>query len=220
MRDKRKNEAYYNVYIDYQEKRIRKKSDKLAVSVGDSAKVQRISRSLLNYQLDMVCAQFSAGADKNKLSKYLEEAIKTASQVDNLEYETLLNLLSLSVMMEIKAGCLEFITKHVDVIQNDKLLNCFAKYIQNNEVCWNGKFVIKGLYSSLDDLGNKIDKQSVLNNYLLVWYDAHKDFAWYDSHMNDKDTYVGYWSFEGAALAKIMKIDETQLANNEYYPLL
>jgi hypothetical protein len=34
------------------------------------------------------------------------------------------------------------------------------------------------------------------------------------------DTYVGYWSFESAALAKVMGIDENKLKGNEYYPLL
>lgn len=220
MRDKRKSEDYFNSYIAYQEDRIRKKSAKLSDSEGDSAKVGRINQSLLKLKVDMVYAQFSAGADRNKLSNYLEDAQKTASRVISIDYETLLTLLSLSVIMGKKSGSSELIARHSNVVENDKLLNCLAKYIENGKVIWEGGFMIKGLYDSLDNLANASDKESILNTYLSDWYDAHKDFAWYDSHKNDKDTYVGYWSFESAALAKVMGIDQSKLTDNEYYPLL
>lgn len=99
MRDKRKSEDYFNSYVTYQEGRINKKMTKLSDSEGDSAKVERINQSLLKLNVDMVYAQFSSGADKNKLSNYLEDALKTASCVISIDYETLLTLLSLSVIM-------------------------------------------------------------------------------------------------------------------------
>lgn len=220
MRDKRMSLDYFNTYIAYQKGRIDKKKAKLLDSESDSAKVERINQSLLKLKMDMVYAQFSAGADKNELSIYLEDALKTASQVIRIDYETLLNLLSLSIMLETKSGSSELIVKHAELIKNDKILNCFATYIDNGKTIWKGDFFIKGLYDVLDGLANVTDKESIMVAYLLNWYDTHKDFAWYDSHKTDKDTYVGYWCFEGAALAKVMGIDESRLKDNEYYPLL
>lgn len=220
MRDKRKSADYFNAYIDYQKDRISKKIEKLSDSKGDSSKVERINQSLLKYQTDMVYVQFSVGADKNKLSGYLKDVLKTASEIRSIDYETLLSLLSLSVMLEVRTDSLSLIDKHCDVIQNDKILNCLANYIQKGKVVWEGRYAIKGLYEKLDDLAKATAKENILIEYLSDWYDAHKDFAWYDSHKNDKDTYVGYWSFESAALAKIMGVDETKLKSNAYYPIL
>ena len=220
MRDKRKSKDYFNSYIDYQENRISKKLSKISDNVGNSAKVERINQSLLKFEVDMVYAQFSTGADKDKLSNYLEDALKTASQVVSIDYETLLNLLSLSVILGTKSGTSELIVRHGDMVQNDKILSCLAKYIESGKAVWEGSFTIKGLYDSLDNLVNVADKEGMMTDYLSDWYDAHKDFAWYDSHKNDKDTYVGYWSFESVALAKVMGIDENKLKGNEYYPLL
>lgn len=220
MRDKRMSLDYFNSYIDYQVGRINKKMAKLSESEGNSAKVQRINQSLLKYKTDMVYAKFSVGADKHELSNYLEDALKTASQTNSVDYETLLILLSLSVMLGTKNGSYEFITQHRDAIKNDKILNCLANYIESGKIVWEGDFTIKRLYDSLDNLANAADKASIMIAYLTDWYDAHDDFAWYDSHNNNKDTYVGYWSFESAALAKVMGIDESKLKGNEYYPLL
>lgn len=220
VRDKRKSADYYNSYIDYQGERIRKKSAKLLDSGSDSAKAERINQSLLKFKADMVYAQFSVGAVKNKLTYYLVDALRTASQVIHIDYEILLNLLSLSVMMEIRSDSSAFIAKHRDVIQNDKILNCLAEYLQSGKVVWEGSFTIRELYDRLDNLANAADKESIMAAYLSDWYHAHKDFAWYGSHENDKDTYVGYWSFESAALAKVMGVDESKLRGKEYYPLL
>jgi hypothetical protein len=220
MRDKRMSSDYFNSYIDYQEDRISKKTAKLSDGNGDGARLGRINQSLLSFKMDMVYAQFSVGTGKDKLSNYLEDAINAALKVSNIDYETLLNLLSLSVMIGTKNVSSELIVKYRDIIQNDKILNCFASYIDSAKIVWEGDFIIKGLYDSLDKLATANDKEQIMNTYLSNWYILHKDFSWYDSHKNGKDTYVGYWSFESAALAKVMGIDENKLKGNEYYPLL
>ena len=218
MRDKRKSEDYFNSYIDYQKNRISKKISKLSGCLGNSMKAERVNQSLLKYKMDMVYAQFSVGIEKRGLLICFEDALKTALQVKDFDFETLLNLLSLAVILEEKRDISNFIVKYNHMIRNDKLLNCLAKYIEKGKFVWQGKFIIKGVYDGLDNLGDMTDKERVLYNYLLEWYATHKDFAWYDSHKNEKDTYVGYWSFESAALAKIIGVNQRKLENNEYYP--
>ena len=75
-------------------------------------------------------------------------------------------------------------------------------------------------YEFLDKIFNSNDKEAVLNEYLSKRYDAHSDYAWYNYHLRKTDTYCGYWSFESAAVAKILKLDNGKIYNLDYYPVL
>lgn len=50
------------------------------------------------------------------------------------------------------------------------------------------------------------------------WYREHRQFGWYNSHTNKHNTYSGYWSFETAAVVKIMELDDSNFIDNQYYP--
>ena len=50
------------------------------------------------------------------------------------------------------------------------------------------------------------------------WYKGMKDTYWYNSHKDDEDIHFGYWCFEGAALAKLLEIDDSGLKDSQYYP--
>lgn len=220
MRDKRKSADYFKSYIEYQADRIKKKSDKLSASIGDRAKTARINQSLIRFKADMLYAQFSRGAGRDDLIKYLEDTLETASVLDSLDYETLLNLLSISVMLDEKEDVFALIDKHDEIIHKDKLLNFLATYIEKGTISWDGILTIKGLYNSLNNIATSDNKEEILSSYLSGWYDNHRDFSWYDSDKSDKDTYVGYWSFESAAIASIWKIDDKKLSSNQFYPKL
>ena len=67
---------------------------------------------------------------------------------------------------------------------------------------------------------SKINREDAMLLYLNNWYENHAEHAWYDSHLRDTDTYCGYWSFEAAAIAKILRLNEDKLKNSVYYPVL
>ncbi|MED2151177.1 DUF1911 domain-containing protein, partial [Bacillus thuringiensis] len=48
------------------------------------------------------------------------------------------------------------------------------------------------------------------------WFRGHYDYEWKNAHK--EPGYVGYWSFETAALAKILELDDTSLKDNNHYP--
>lgn len=48
------------------------------------------------------------------------------------------------------------------------------------------------------------------------WFKGHYDYEWKNAHK--EPGYVGYWSFETAALVKILEIDDTSLKGNNHYP--
>src|SRR5699024_11761468 len=45
---------------------------------------------------------------------------------------------------------------------------------------------------------------------------GHYDYEWKNAH--EEPGYVGFWSFESAALAKILGLDDTSLKDNNHYP--
>jgi hypothetical protein len=50
------------------------------------------------------------------------------------------------------------------------------------------------------------------------WYKNHKDAGWHNSHKSRHDVFYGYWSFETAAVVKIMDLDDTKFIDCQYYP--
>jgi len=70
---------------------------------------------------------------------------------------------------------------------------------------------------------NKITKMSPdkaiegLKEYLEEWYESNKKAPWYNTHLREWG-YSGYWSWEAAAIVKIMKLDDSSLKSKPYYP--
>ena len=61
------------------------------------------------------------------------------------------------------------------------------------------------------------DREKFLKTYISKkWYRAHKDASWYNSHKSTANIYVGYWSFDVAAVAKIYSVPDSE--KWPYYP--
>lgn len=80
-------------------------------------------------------------------------------------------------------------------------------------------FAMRDPYSKLEPLLLKEESNPIeaLKNYLGIWYPCHKGMEWFDSHKHG-DQFFGYWSFEAAALVKVLKLDDVSLTNASYYP--
>ena len=220
IRDKRKDKKYFDAYIAYQADRISKKTEKLSAAQGDDSKGERINKSLINYKVDMLIAQFSVGADAKSLEKYLKDAVNTAIDMQKVDYESVLVLMSISIMLSDNESIKKISEKHKTLISEDKLLNFMSVFVESGKLFWNGKFIVPEVFDGLENLCDSSDKERILLDYLYEWYDNRKDASWYESDQRSKDTYVGYWSFESAALAKIFSISESKLKQNIFYPII
>lgn len=216
MRDTRKDSAYFEKYLDYQYSRIEKKTAKLKES--DDEKKQRILVSLTGYEIDLLKAEFSAGASKDNIKVLLNRAIKIASDYKNITHDDLLTLLSLAVMVDDKSEAVKLVKNNANIIEKDRLLKYIANYVQGKKTDWDNKTQLGSEFSMLNDAFEASDKESALLEYLECWYKNHSGYAWYDSHKSSSDTYCGYWSFESAAISIILGINDTKLRNSEYYP--
>lgn len=218
MRDKRKNKEYYKAYLGYQNLRIQKKREKLKES--EDGKRQRVLVSLTGYEIDLLKAEFSFGASKEELEELLSSAMSIVSENANVTFDDLLMLLSFAVMLEAGSDAKKLIDNNASTISKDRLLNFLSTYIENGKGEWNQSISLRKEYGLLNEVFTSNDKETALNDYLKKWYGAHSDYAWYNSHLRDTDTYCGYWSFESAAIAKILKLDNKKLNGSEYYPVL
>lgn len=222
MRDRRKDESYFHRYITYQKERIRNKSEKLLQSSeNDDEKRKRINRSLLNYKIDLLIASYSVGEGRRVLESELESAVDTLVETDINNYEALLTLMSfITVYDKIELGRRVF-QWNPSRLMEDKLLNLLLNYTLDETVCWEGRFTIDGIYDELNNLfDNDINQELVLSQYLSNWYRSRYDASWHDSHQSIHETYVGYWSFESAAIARILNLSEKKLRDNEFYPIM
>lgn len=217
MRDKRKDKEYYRAYLDYQYSRIEKKSEKLAESEGE--KRQRVLVSLTGYEIDLLKAEFSYGASKENLKTLLMRAMSIVSENANVTFDDLLTILSFAVMLEVGSDAEKLIDSKASIISEDRLLNFLSTYIESGKGEWNQGISLRKEYELLNEVITSGDKEAALNEYLEKWYEAHSGYAWYNSHLRDTDTYCGYWSFEAAAVAKILKLDNEKMNDSEYYPV-
>jgi hypothetical protein len=70
-----------------------------------------------------------------------------------------------------------------------------------------------------DDKWGKIDAAEYMRLFLKDdFYQRHKDFSFYGHHKSTANIYYGYWSFETAAIAKILNVDVSSFENNKYFP--
>ena len=218
MRDNIKDKDYYTSFLNYQYERIEKKESKLIGADGE--KRQRILLSLTGYEVDLIKAEFSAGASAGNLKTILIRAIGIISEYHNITYDDLLNLLSLTIILDAKDNAGQLIEANKTIIGKDRLLKFLALSIKNGSVEWDSNIAIREEYDALNQVFNAVDKEEALRNYLTGWYEAHSEYAWYDAHLKDTDTYCGYWSFESAAVVKILGLREERVKNIEYYPSL
>ncbi|NRF69456.1 DUF1911 domain-containing protein [Aquincola sp. S2] len=64
------------------------------------------------------------------------------------------------------------------------------------------------------------DKRSALMaKYMDEWYVASRREPYYESHTKGREhSFLGYWSFEAAAVAYVLDIDDTTFRDHEFYP--
>lgn len=216
MRDNRKNREYFITYLDYQYSRIENKVKKLNGS--DDEKKQRILVSLTNFEIDLLKAEFSFGATKEKIRLLLVEAINRLSDYKKITYEDLLNLLSISILVDAKNEAKKLINSNRQMINSDRLLTYISTYIETNSIKWDNNLNLQKDYNNLNFVFESDKKEDALLSYLSSWYENHSDYSWYDSHQKSEDTYCGYWSFESAAIAISLGIKDTKIRKSDFYP--
>jgi len=141
-------------------------------------------------------------------------------------YSDILNMVSLGILLEIPDKQFQEIEQFVNKTDNNPNLkhwkpDALVGFMLNSR---NTKREIPPkVYSNQYRFLNKIVKMPPekaiegLKEYIEEWYDDNKKAPWYNTHLREWG-YSGYWSWEAAAIAKIMKLDDESLKDKPHYP--
>lgn len=143
-------------------------------------------------------------------------------------YDEMLWMLSLGYLLNIEEA--DF-NKLVEVIDRDGVKDFLFEFIIRakikdrqpiKEESYREFFGVPQTFEKLRQAITEIDKtkaEKLIKEFITKeWYKNHKDAGWYNSHKSKHDTYFGYWSFETAAVVKIMGLDDSSFIDCPYYP--
>ena len=194
----------------------RKETDLVASEYG--------SPGIAKYALDKIKAQYSYGVSVDEIRPTIEKYVynELSTWKSEFGFRALLDSLSLSVLVGISEECLCLARCLInDVGIEDVLIDNFLHYFDESWEIKSTRVMYPKLYSRLEEMfdASSIElKKEALKDYLKVWYELNEDSGWHDSHLSAKNSYVGYWCFEAGAIAKVLKIDDSDLKEVKYYP--
>lgn len=230
VRDFLRDRAYYQRFIAYEEERISEFTSLIKQVIrerGEEDEGVQYGYGVVSdlYQRKLL-ALYSAGYPADEIKGFLPEVVgwieKSGDGYFGYDhYQDCVLLLSLATLMEVDEDLFGRISQFASVYQEkdaliDFLLNGGIQKPATRD------FLFKRPYQHLDRvLFTKDGHQSIwgLKVYLKkYWYEEHDEAAWHDLHLHRDEIYYGYWSFESAAIVKILGLDESELSGRRYYP--
>lgn len=245
MRDLIKNKLYFEEIIFNSRKSIERLNNSLKTGQVHIDRVNSVKFSIVQYNISIIFCKYSSGYkvedlipdlinsihltfecwDNSRKIKYESEML---DQYSLGSYDLILCMLSLSYLLNLPDY--EF-SKLVYILDRDKVKDQLYEFIikhklRNREVIHGESyrvfFGIPQVYSKLRKAiieTNKKTGAKLLYEFITKdWYSNHKESSWYNSHKDKYNTYLGYWSFETAAIVKILGIDDSSFINCQYYP--
>lgn len=200
----------------------------------------------LDYYLKLTISGYSIGADFRKVKEELVLSInyigeswgsnvvrikqnnELLNQYNLYAYDEMLWMLSLGYLLNISD---KDFSKLVEVIDRDGVKDHLFEFIiraklperENiTEESYRQYFGVPKVFEKLRQAifceDKEIAEELVKVFITKDWYKNHKDAGWYNSHKSKHDVYFGYWSFETAAVVKILGLDDSNFKDCRYYP--
>ncbi len=194
-------------------------------SKDNKSRIEDTYLLIFKYELDDIRAKYSLGDDISTIEEDYHNAIYDLEQTGTREvgYLSLLWTISLGILLETDKKNIERLSKVVEKKEiNDAVIDfllCASDIgytkISNEYYKENPYAKTRGIIDFAQT--DKREASKRLQTYMeKEWFKGHYDYEWKNSHK--EPGYVGYWSFETAALAKILALDDTSLVNNNHYP--
>ncbi|ATP40180.1 hypothetical protein CSE16_09045 [Solibacillus sp. R5-41] len=185
------------------------------------------ARYLRNFthQLNDIRAKYSLGDDISTIEEDYHNAIDDLEQTGTREvgYLSLLWTISLGILLETDKKNIERLSKVVEKKEiNDAVIDFLLCASDIGYTKITNEYDKENPYAKTREIidlaqTDKKEASKRLQTYMeKEWFKGHYDYDWKNSHK--EPGYVGYWSFETAALAKILELDDTSLVNNNHYP--
>lgn len=226
MRTKLKNQKYFETYLELNDEDIEFYLQGL--NSGETAKdrIPAVRRQIFTTSLHSVIAKYSAGFPIEEMKSDFTQVIgnlndgwqndNSAISFDN--YVLMLWMLSLGRLLEIDTN--EF-SKIVEVLDRSKRSDriydlIISDVLKDREISQN--ILFESQFGFLLELFETRNIAVLQSNLEKAWYGNMKLAYWYDNDKNKNDVFFGYWSFESGAIVKILRMDDSSMKNQQYYP--
>ncbi|OOM07376.1 PoNi-like cognate immunity protein [Clostridium saccharobutylicum] len=229
-KESREGIEYNEEFIDENREDIKNLKEDIKNNIQRSPKDNKSiieARHLRNYIyiMENIRAKYSIGQNINTLEEDFINSISDLENIGNREvgYLNLLWMISLGILLETDKENIIRLSKLVD---KENIEDAVIDYLLcASDIGWNkvrGVYDKENPYSKTKEIielaeKDKSEASKRMQKYMeKEWFKGHYDYGWKNAHK--EPGYVGFWSFETAALAKILGIDDASLKENNHYP--
>ncbi|EOQ12017.1 PoNi-like cognate immunity protein [Bacillus cereus] len=177
------------------------------------------------YEMEDIRAKYSLGEDVSVIEEYFHNAIYDLENTGSREigYLSLIWMISLGILLETDKKNIERLKKIVDTKNmNDAVIDFLLCASDIGYTKMTNRYYKENPYAKMREIiefaqTDKKEASKRLQTYMeKEWFKGHYDYEWKNAHK--EPGYVGYWSFETAAIVKILELDDTSLKDNNHYP--
>ncbi|PFC50306.1 hypothetical protein CN297_19790 [Bacillus cereus] len=177
------------------------------------------------HEMNDIRAMYSLGEDISKMEVYFYNAIDDLEHTgaSKVGYIYMLWIISLGILLETDKKNIERLKKIVDKKNvNDAVIDFLLCASDIGYTKMTNRYYKENPYAKMREIiefaqTDKKEASKRLQTYMeKEWFKGHYDYEWKNAHK--EPGYVGYWSFETAAIVKILELDDTSLKGNNHYP--
>jgi len=243
LRDKIKDKIYFENFLKKLEDIDKKTDEKIRSGNVNLERIIPVRTSMINSLIRRMKAKYSLGLEiKSLLSEYNKAIVLIADywtgnnkfmgnnnevldQYSLGNYDSILWMLSIGYLLDVPEDRFKILVKAID---SDNIKDKLYEFIISAKIPSRPKikdesykygWELYGKVRQAIEIDDKSKAAKLVKTFLEKdWYKEHKNSGWYNSHTNKHNTYSGYWSFESAAIVKIMSLDDTSFIDQQYYP--
>ena len=179
----------------------------------------------VSYYLEKIRAKYSLGDQVSTIEEGFEDAISDLENVGEKKvgYIKLLWMVALGVLLETDKQNMKRLAK---IVENQNMNDFVIDYLLcASDIGWtkiSHAFYKEVPYNKTKEIiqlaqTDKKEASDRLHTYMeKEWFQGHYDYEWRNAHK--EPGYIGCWSFETAAIAKILELDDKGLKDNIHYP--
>src|SRR5699024_8318713 len=221
---------YYESLIEENQQEIRSLEEDIKSGIqrypaDNRSIIEDTYRENFTYYMDNVRAKYSLGEQVDTIKTGFENAISDLENVGSKKvgYIKLLWMVALGVLLETDKQNMK---RLAEIVKNQGMNDFVIDYLLcASDIGWttiNQTFFKEAPYTKTKEIIElaQIDKKAAserLHTYMeKEWFQGHYDYEWRNAHK--EPGYVGFWSFETAAIVKILDLDDESLKDNIHYP--
>lgn len=223
MRDMQKNPQYWESVEEDRMETIHINEGIMKKGPRSEEHRNRLRLSRLDTEFELFLAAYSKGAPLEQCREMYLQCLRCSEDLwkRKTNYTDLVWYVALGVLFRVEpqdAAILERITVATGCA--DQLTCAFLRALNPNNTVRVMDDVPHPYRVACAVLDMDCQKaESALVKYLeRTWYQGQKTQLWHDNHKLGGYHYLGYWSFETAALVRILGLNDEKLKKSPYYP--